>query len=309
MQIKNIHLGRDFIMPFVSGKDLLTHALENNYAVGAFSAHNAETIQAILLAAEEEQAPIMIQVGQRAIQNIGLEPMTKMIEIFAKDSTVPICIHLDHSREYNQTMQAIQLGFQSVMFDGSALSFEENVTITKKVAETARALGIGSEGEIGKIGGTEDDITVAEEDAMITTREEAVAFVEATDVDYLAVSIGTAHGMYKNPPKLAFERLREISQATKKPIVLHGGSDVPDDQIIKAVSLGIAKINVDTELRQAFTQGMLEVLDQDRAEYHLAVSLGRGREAMQAKVQEKIRLFGSANRAKDFILAGNITMY
>jgi fructose-bisphosphate aldolase, class II len=296
------------MMPFISGKELLEQAYENNYAIGAFSAHNAETIQAILWAAEEEQAPIMIQVGQRVIHHIGLEQMTKMIEVLAKDITVPVCIHLDHSRQYSQTMQAIQLGFQSVMFDGSSLSFEENTRTTRKIVEAARALGIGSEGEIGKIGGTEDDITVAEEDAMITTVEEAVSFVEATYVDYLAVSIGTAHGIYKNPPKLAFARLNDISQAVKRPIVLHGGSDVPNDQIEKAISLGIAKINVDTELRQAFTQGMFDVLQKDPKEYQLAVSLGKGREFMKAKVQEKIRLFGSTDKAKHFHTNESIVM-
>src|SRR5690606_24637615 len=161
---------------------------QEGYAVGAFSAHNAETIQAIIWAAEAEQAPAMIQVGQRVIHYMGLEPMKVMIDSFAKNSTVPLCIHLDHSRNYVQTLQAIQLGFQSVMFDGSALPFEENTEITRKVVEAARALQIGSEGEIGKIGGTEDDITVAEEDAMITSVDEALRFAEATNVDYLAVS-------------------------------------------------------------------------------------------------------------------------
>lgn len=287
-------------MLFVSGKEMLTKAWENGYAVGAFSAHNAETIQAILMAAEAEQSPVMIQVGQRVIHYIGLEPMKVMIDAFAKKTNIPVCIHLDHSRQYSQTVSAIQLGFQSVMFDGSALPFEENASITRKVVEVARALGIGTEGEIGKIGGTEDDITVDEEDAMITSVEDAVRFVKETDVDYLAVSIGTAHGIYKKPPKLAFGRLKEITEAVKRPIVLHGGSDVPDDQIQKAISLGIAKINVDTELRQSFTQGMLDVLLKDNEEYHLAVSLGRGREFMQAKVQEKIRLFGSSGKAKDY---------
>ncbi len=280
---------------------MLDHAFQHGYAVGAFSAHNAETIQAILWAAEAEQAPVMIQVGQRVIHYIGLEAMKVMIDTFAQGMTVPVCIHLDHSRQYVQTMQAIQVGFQSVMFDGSALDFEQNASITRKVAEAARALGIGSEGEIGKIGGTEDDITVAEEDAMITSVNDAVQFVEATDVDYLAVSIGTAHGIYKNPPKLAFDRLKEIRDAVNRPIVLHGGSDVPDEQIRRAVELGIAKINVDTELRQSFTLGMLEVLDANRDEYHLAVSLGRGREVMQQKVQEKIRLFGSAGKAEEVL--------
>ncbi|WP_281888542.1 ketose-bisphosphate aldolase [Paenibacillus sp. YYML68] len=288
-------------MPFISGKTMLDHAFQHGYAVGAFSAHNAETIQAILWAAEAEQAPVMIQVGQRVIHYIGLEAMKVMIDTFAQGMTVPVCIHLDHSRQYVQTMQAIQVGFQSVMFDGSALDFEQNASITRKVAEAARALGIGSEGEIGKIGGTEDDITVAEEDAMITSVNDAVQFVEATDVDYLAVSIGTAHGIYKNPPKLAFDRLKEIRDAVNRPIVLHGGSDVPDEQIRRAVELGIAKINVDTELRQSFTLGMLEVLDANRDEYHLAVSLGRGREVMQQKVQEKIRLFGSAGKAEEVL--------
>lgn len=288
-------------MGFISGYDMLYQAWNNGYAIGAFSAHNAETIQAILNAAEEEQAPVMIQVGQRVIHYMGLEEMKVMIDTFAKNTKIPVCIHLDHSREFEQTMKAIQLGFQSVMFDGSSLSFESNVSITSKVVETARVLGIGTEGEIGKIGGTEDDITVAEEDAMITSVDEAVRFAEATSVDYLAVSIGTAHGIYKNPPKLAFERLKEINEAVNRPIVLHGGSDVPDDQIKRAISLGIAKINVDTELRQSFTRGMLEVLLQNNNEYHLAVSLGRGREVMQAKVQEKIRLFGSSGKAKDFI--------
>ncbi|WP_239615440.1 class II fructose-bisphosphate aldolase [Cohnella mopanensis] len=287
-------------MPFISGTELLKQAWQRKYAVGAFSAHNAETIQAILMAAEEEQSPVMIQIGQRVIHHIGLEAMKVMIDTLAKDVSVPVCIHLDHSRQYVQTIQAIQLGFQSVMFDGSALSFEENTAWTRKVVEVARALNIGSEGEIGKIGGTEDDITVAEEDAMITSVHEAVSFVEATDVDYLAVSIGTAHGMYKKPPKLALDRLKEISEAVNRPIVLHGGSDVPDEQIRQAIAQGIAKINVDTELRQTFTLGMQDILDADREEYHLAVSLGKGRERMKLKVQEKIRLFGSAGKSKEF---------
>lgn len=279
---------------------MLQKAWRNGYAVGAFSAHNAETIQAILMAAEEERSPVMIQIGQRAIQHIGLETMKHMIDALGKHVRVPICIHLDHSRQYDQAMQAIQLGFQSVMFDGSALPFEENVKWTRKVAEAAKVLGIGVEGEIGKIGGTEDDISVDEKDAMITTVEEAVSFAEATDVDYLAVSIGTAHGIYKMPPKLALERLQEINKAVGRPIVLHGGSDVPDHQIRQAIQFGVAKINVDTELRQAFTKGMLEILDGNRDEYHLAVSLGNGRTRMKEKVQSKMRLFGSSGRADDY---------
>ncbi|AHG19156.1 tagatose-bisphosphate aldolase [Chania multitudinisentens RB-25] len=287
-------------MSYLSGYTMTQHAWNNGYAIGAFSAHNAETIRAILLAAEQEQAPVMIQVGQKVISVMGLEPMKAMIDAFMHDISVPVCIHLDHSRSFAQTMQAVQAGFQSVMFDGSHLPFDENVRITRAVADVAHALNIGVEGEIGKIGGTEDDISVDEKDALITSSDEALKFAELTTVDYLAVSIGTAHGLYKQTPKLALARLQEIREIVRKPIVLHGGSGVPDDQICKAIALGVAKINVDTELRQAFTQGVAEVLNNDPTEFVLAVSLGHGRDVMKKKVAEKIRLFGSQGKAALF---------
>ncbi len=280
---------------------MLDHAFQNGYGVGAFSAHNAETVLAIFEAAAEEKAPIMIQVGQKVIQTLGMEALKGLIDTYEKEFDVPVAIHLDHSRQFEQTMQAVQMGFQSVMFDGSGLSFEENTATTRKVVDIARALGIGSEGEIGKIGGTEDDITVDEKDALITTTEEAVAFVEATDVDYLAVSIGTAHGIYKETPNLRFERLKEIVEAVERPVVLHGGSDVPDEQVQRAISLGIAKINVDTELRQAFTRGVQEAFGENQNDIVLASSLGLGRLRMKEKVQEKIRVFGSQGKAEEIL--------
>lgn len=288
-------------MPFISGKQMIEHAFQHQYGIGAFSAHNAETVQAIFIAAQEEQAPIMIQVGQKVIQTLGMEPMKAMIDAFAKQYHVPVAIHLDHSREYAQTMQAIQLGFQSVMYDGSAKSFTENAQITKEVANSAKALGIGCEGEIGKIGGTEDDITVNEKDAQITTTEEAVSFAEATDIDYLAVSIGTAHGLYKQTPHIRLERLEEIVRKVNRPIVLHGGSDVPDEQVRKAIALGVSKINVDTELRQAFTRGVQEAFNADPTNIIVAETLGLGTERMVEKVREKIRCFGSAKKASAFL--------
>ncbi|WP_108650254.1 class II fructose-bisphosphate aldolase [Dongshaea marina] len=287
-------------MPYISGKQMIQKAWQNGYGIGAFSAHNAETIAAILEAAEAEQAPVMIQIGQKVISVMDLEPMKAMVDAFMEKITVPVAIHLDHSRSFEQTMRAARCGFQSLMFDGSHLEFDENVRITRDVANVASALGIGMEGEIGKIGGTEDDISVDEKDALITTCDEAQRFVDGTGVDYLAVSIGTAHGVYKQEPKLAFGRLKEIRDEIQKPIVLHGGSGVPDDQVREAISLGVAKINVDTELRQAFTQGVNEILQANPDEVTLAVSLGRGREVMRDKVVEKIRLFGSQGKAADF---------
>ena len=286
-------------MPYVSGKKMITEAWENGYAIGAFTAHNLETFKAVLLAAEEEQSPIMIQIGQKAINEMGMKPLRDAVDSLIEyhNITVPICIHLDHSRQFAQCMEAATRNFQSLMFDGSALPFEENIRITKTVAEVAHALGLGAEGEIGKIGGTEDDITVDEKDAMITTVAEALDFSESTGVDYLAVSIGTAHGVYKTTPELKFDRLSEIKEAVKKPLVLHGGSGVPDDQVIEAVKRGVAKVNVDTELRQAFIKGVQSHWDEKRDDFILADVMNSGIAAMKEVVRHKIRLFGSNGKA------------
>lgn len=286
-------------MPYQSGKTMINQAWENGYAIGAFTAHNLETIKAVLLAAQEEQSPIMIQIGQKAINEMGMKPLRDAVDSLIQHHkiTVPICIHLDHSRKFEQCMEAATRQFQSLMFDGSALDFEENVRITRAVVEVAAALGLGSEGEIGKIGGTEDDITVDEKDAMITTVAEALDFSERTGVDYLAVSIGTAHGVYKTTPELKFDRLSEIKEAVKKPIVLHGGSGVPDDQVIEAVKRGVAKINVDTELRQGFITGVQAHWAEAPNDFILADVMNSGIASMKEVVKHKIRLFGSNGKA------------
>jgi fructose-bisphosphate aldolase class II len=286
-------------MPYMSGKTMIQEAWENGYAIGAFTAHNLETFKAVLLAAEEEQSPIMIQIGQKAINEMGMKPLRDAVDSLIEHHkiTVPICIHLDHSRKFEQCMEAATRDFQSLMFDGSALPFEDNIRITKAVVDVAAALGLGSEGEIGKIGGTEDDITVDEKDAMITTVAEALDFSERTGVDYLAVSIGTAHGVYKTTPELKFDRLTEIKEAVKKPIVLHGGSGVPDDQVIEAVKRGVAKINVDTELRQGFIKGIQAHWDNNRDDFILADVNNSGIASMMEVVKHKIRLFGSNGKA------------
>lgn len=286
-------------MPYMSGKQMIQQAWENGYAIGAFTAHNLETIKAVLLAAEAEQSPIMLQIGQKAINEMGMKPLRDAVDSLLQHHkiSVPICIHLDHSRKFEQCMEAATRDFQSLMFDGSALPFDENVRVTRAVVEVAHALGLGAEGEIGKIGGTEDDITVDEKDAMITTVEEALDFSERTGVDYLAVSIGTAHGVYKTTPELKFDRLTEIKEAVKKPIVLHGGSGVPDDQVVEAVKRGVAKINVDTELRQGFIRGVQAHWQANEDDFILADVMNTGIEAMMEVVQHKIRLFGSNGKA------------
>ena len=287
-------------MGYISGKILLEHAAKNHYAVGAFSVHNAETTKAVLTAAQKENAPVILMIGQKVIQYLGLKLMKEIVDSLAKDVDVPVCVHLDHSRTFEQNVQAIHAGFQSVMFDGSQLPYEENVELTRSIAKIAHSLNMGMEGEIGKIGGTEDDITVEEKDAMLTTAEEALQFSEDSGVDYLAVSIGTAHGVYKVEPKLNFKRLQEITRVVKKPIVLHGGSGVPDEQIQQVILGGVAKVNVDTELRQAFTEGLREALPASPKEIHPANYLTEAMKRMEEKTREKIRLFGSAGMAKFF---------
>lgn len=207
---------------------------------------------------------------------------------------MPVCIHLDHGRSFEQAVEAVSLSFQSVMYDGSSYPLSENIGRTRKVVEVAHAVGIPVEGELGRIAGTEDDMTVEEKDALVTDVNEAVRFVEETGVDYLAVSIGTAHGLYKAEPELRFDKLQEISERLVLPLVLHGGSGVPDEMIKKAISLGIAKINIDTELRTAFQEGVLAVWRGETT--HLSEALGEGRDRVRAKVKEKIALFGSGGQ-------------
>lgn len=288
-------------MPYISGKKMIAHAVEHNYAIGAFSAHNLETVQAILDAAEETRSPVMIQIGQRVINTHGIETIKRVFDAAIANYDIPVCIHLDHCHKFPQIAQAVRFGFDSVMFDGSQLEEHDNVCITKQVVKLGHALGLGVEGEIGKIGGTEDDLSVDEKDALITTVEEAKAFVDATGVDYLAVSCGTAHGVYTQEPKLALERLAEIRLATGTPLVLHGGSGVPDDQVRKAISAGIAKVNVDTELRQAFFAGVKDFLSENPNDNTLALLMNTGKACMKKTVIEKIKLFGSENQATSLI--------
>ena len=184
------------------------------------------------------------------------------------------------------------------MIDGSKFPFEENVELTKRIVDVAHSVGVSVEGELGRIGGTEDDISVSEKDALLTPPDQAVEFIERTGVDLLAVAIGTAHGIYKGKPALDFERLKVISSLVDIPIVLHGASGVSDDDIKRAISLGIRKINIDTELRVAFVKGITDTLHQNPDEIDPRKILGRAREGMTKVVREKIRLFGSSGKGE-----------
>lgn len=284
-------------MALVSVTDLLVKADREGYAVGAFNANNMEIIQAIAEAAALENSPVIMQASQGAIKYAGLEFITGLVKLAADEYKVPIALHLDHGTDFEQVVKCIRSGFSSVMYDGSKLSLEDNIAMTRKVLEIARPIGVSVEAELGKIGGTEDHVHVDERDAMYTDPEEARIFVEQTGVESLAIAIGTAHGQYKGEPHLDFTRLKQIKELVKIPIVLHGSSGVPDETVRKAIELGVCKVNIDTNVREAFVGEMRRIIAKELNEIDPRKILGPAREATVAVIRQKMRVFGSSNRA------------
>ena len=281
----------------VSGKEILQEAKRGKYAVGAFNVNNMEILQAIVEAAEEVNSPVIIQASQGGLKYAGLEYIAEMGKLAAAQAKVPVALNLDHGTDFSQVVRCIRHGFSAVMIDGSQMSFEENIAITKKVVEVAHPNNVSVEAELGKISGVEDDVVVAEHDALMTDTDEAAEFVERTNCDALAIAIGTAHGVYKGEPKLDFQRLNEISSRIDTPLVLHGASGVSDDAIQKAISYGIVKINIDTDLRIAFSNAVKEVIKNHPDEIDPRKILGPAKSALKDAVKAKMELFGSVGRA------------
>lgn len=284
-------------MALVPVTELLQRADQQGYAVGAFNANNMEIVQAIIAAAEKERAPVIMQASQGAIKYAGLEFITGMVKIAAESARVPVALHLDHGTDFEQVVKCIRSGFTSVMYDGSKLPLEENIAITNKVLEITRPIGVSVEAELGKIGGTEDEVHVDEKEAMYTDPEEAHYFVERTGVESLAIAIGTAHGQYKGEPQLDFARLERIKSLVKIPIVLHGSSGVPDAAVRRAISLGVCKVNIDTNIREAFVWELRRRMEADPEEIDPRKLLGPARDAAIAIIREKIQIFGSSGKA------------
>ncbi|MDI6907501.1 MAG: class II fructose-1,6-bisphosphate aldolase [Thermoanaerobacterales bacterium] len=284
-------------MPLVTTAEILARAEAGGWAVGAFNCNNMEIVQAIVRAAEAEKAPVIVQASQGAIKYAGLDYIAALARQAIAEAAVPVALHLDHGTSFEQAVRCIRAGFSSVMIDGSHLPLQENIALTRRVVDVARAVGVSVEAELGRIGGTEDDISVGEREAFFTVPEEARDFVAATGVDALAVAVGTAHGRYKGVPRLDFERLSKIREIVSAPLVLHGSSGVPAEAIREAVRRGVRKINIDTDIRQAFTDAARCVLATDPGEIDPRRILGPAREAASAVIREKIRLFGSTGQA------------
>ena len=304
----------------VTNKEILTSAMAGKYAVGAFNIHNLESLLAVTAAAEEEKSPVIVAVTPSAIKYAGLTYLARLVKTAAQQTSVPMSLHLDHGRDVETVKNCIDAGFTSVMIDGSHLNFEENITLTAKVVRLAHVKGVSVEAELGRLAGVEE-VAVEEREAILTDPEAAKEFVQRTGVDALAVAIGTSHGAYKfkGEPKLDFERLTEIKRRVNIPLVLHGASSVPawiikkatrygaqlagargipDESIKEAIRLGITKINIDTDLRLAFTATVREVLATAPAQFDPRKILGPAREAMKHVVKSKMRLFGSSGKAE-----------
>ncbi len=254
-------------MALVQGKEILKKAVEGNYAVPAFGFVNMEGAKAIIEAAEELNSPVILQTTQGGIDYAGHEVLAAIAIALAKKASVPVAIHLDHGRDISYHEKSLELGYTSLMIDGSALPFEENIEITNKVKAMVEGTEIMIEAELGQIGGKEDDIE--EEGSIYTTVEEATEFVNRTHPDALAIACGTSHGFYTYEPKVNFEVIENIRRATNTPLVLHGGTGVPLDQITKAVEAGINKANFDSELKQAFISSTVKYMDENPKAYDI----------------------------------------
>ncbi|MBO1002635.1 class II fructose-1,6-bisphosphate aldolase [Pseudogracilibacillus auburnensis] len=287
-------------MPLVSMKEMLNIAKENQYAVGQFNVNNLEYAQAILEAAEEEKSPVILGVSEGAARYMGgFKVVVTMVNALMEEygTTVPVAIHLDHGSSFEKCAEAIHAGFPSVMIDSSHLPLEENIALTKKVVELAHIHGVSVEAELGRIGGQEDDLVVDDAEAMYAIPAECDQLVRETNVDCFAPALGSVHGPYKGEPNLGFEQMEEVMKLTGVPLVLHGGTGIPLKDIQRAISLGTAKINVNTENQIMQTKKIREVLAVDTEVYDPRKYMGPGREAIKETVIGKMREFGSSQKA------------
>lgn len=279
-------------MSLVCSKELLLDAQKNHYAIGAFNVENMEMIQAVIAAAEAENAPVILQTTPSTLKYADTSLYSAMAKAVAEKTFVPVAIHLDHGSSFELCEKAAKDGYTSLMIDGSKLPLEENIKLSKKVVEMAKTYPLcpSVEAELGKLGGKEDDVEVKEGEDTCTDPLEAVQFVEESGIDSLAVAIGTAHGFYKGTPKLEFERLAQIRNKVSVPLVLHGSSGVPDEDVIKAISLGICKVNFATELRVAYSDAVKACIASDTSVYDPKKYGAMGREAVTELVRHRMRI-------------------
>lgn len=283
-------------MSIISTKYVLEKAQKGGYAVPAFNIHNLETLQVVVEAAAEMKSPVILAGTPGTYSYGGVENIVGIVEALSKEHDIPLSLHLDHHEDFDDIKYKIDAGIRSAMIDGSHLSFEENVELVRKVVELSHRNDVSVEAELGRLGGAEDDLVVDEKDTLYTNPKQALEFVERTGIDSLAVAIGTAHGLYKNEPKLDFDRLEEIRSIVSIPLVLHGASGLPDEDIQRAIRLGICKVNVATELKIAFSGALKEYFQENPDAEDPRKYMKPAKAAMKEVVKKVIRVCGSQDK-------------
>jgi len=308
-------------MPLVGTREMFEVSYDGGFAIGAFNVNNMEIIQGIVEAAAEEDAPLILQVSAGARKYARQEYLTKLVEAALMTADLPIALHLDHGEDFEICKACVDSGFTSVMIDGSKHPLAENISLTKEVVDYAHERGVSVEAELGKLAGVEDNVSVAERDAVYTNPDEAEEFVEKSGCDSLAVAIGTSHGAYKfkGEPKLDFERLEKIQERLPGfPLVLHGASSVlqefvdlcnryggqlpgargvPEAMITQAAGMGVCKVNIDTDLRLAMTGTIRKEFAENPANFDPRKYLGPGRDAIREMVRHKLGVLGARGKA------------
>ena len=286
-------------MPLVTSEKMLLAARDGRWAVGAFNAENMEMIQAIVQAAETLKAPVIIQTTPGTLKYGSLELYLAVVSALAKNSPVPIALHLDHGETFAEAMKALRVGYTSIMIDGSHCTLGENIALTEAVVKSCAPGGIPVEGELGKVGGKEDD--KSSDESGYTDPAEAALFTEKTGVSSLAVGVGTAHGVYAKTPILNVALIDDLKKAVKVPMVLHGASGLSDDVVRDCISRGICKVNIATELRIAYTEAVKSCLAGNSGSAARIIDPkkfgGPARDAVREKVMERIKVCGCDGKA------------
>ena len=280
----------------VNSKEMLEKAKKEKYAVPHFNINNLEWTRYILETCEEMRSPVILGVSEGATKYIGgFNTVVGIIKGLVKDLniTIPVCIHVDHGSSVETCIKAIDAGYTSVMIDASKYSLEENIKMTTEVVEYAKGKNVTVEAEIGHIGGTEDEIN---SDIAYAKVNDVIELVSKTNIDSIAPALGSVHGLYKGEPNLDFQRMKIISEKVNIPLVLHGGTGIYDDLIKKAISCGVCKININTELQIVWTEAVRKFLLDNSEVFDPRKIIGAGKEAMKNKIKEKITLFGSSNK-------------
>lgn len=281
----------------LSTREMLLNAQKGNYAVPAFNIHNLETLQVVIETSSDLQSPVILAGTPSTIEYAGVDYIVAMAKAASKNNNIPIAIHLDHFEDVNLIKKHILAGFTSSMIDASHHSFDDNIKIVKEVVDFAHKYDVTVEAELGKLVGIEDDLVVDDNSGSYTDPDAAKDFVEKTNIDSLAIAIGTAHGLYKGTPKLDFERLIEIRNKVSIPLVLHGASDVPDSLVKKAISLGICKVNIATDLKIPFSNAVKQFFMDNPKANDPRKYMTPGKQAMKEIVSHKILLCGSNGKA------------